>query len=241
MPLYIDAGLTLTKLGEEARVSLPEFDLKLSRYSKVRYAINRSRRDGLSFQVLARPQVPAVVNQLAAVSDAWLQLKNVREKSFSLGAFTPDYVANFDIGAVLKDGQIIAFATLLLTETGSEASLDVMRHRADVPNLTMEFLITSVLLEMKQRGLHWFSLGMAPLSGLEHRRLAPLWHQVGAIVFEHGNQFYNFRGLRQFKQKFEPIWEPRYLASLGGIDPLIVLADAAALIGGGSLLGAVRR
>jgi phosphatidylglycerol lysyltransferase len=241
MPLYIDAGLTLTKLGEEARVSLPEFDLKLSKYSKVRYAINRSRRDGLSFQVLARPQVPALVDQLAAVSDAWLELKKVREKSFSLGAFTPDYVANFDVGAVLKDGQIIAFATLLLTETGSEVSLDVMRHRADVPNLTMEFLITSLLLTMKQRGLRWFSLGIAPLSGLEHRRLAPLWHQVGAIVFEHGNQFYNFRGLRQFKQKFEPIWEPRYLASPGGIDPLIVLADAAALISGGSLLGAVRR
>jgi phosphatidylglycerol lysyltransferase len=241
MPLYIDAGLTLTKLGEEARLPLLEFDLELPKYGKLRYAVNRSCRDGLSFQVFARPQVSALVDQLAAVSDTWLQLKNVREKSFSLGAFTPDYVANFDIGAVLKDGQIIAFATLLLTETGSEASLDVMRHRADVPNLTMEFLITSLLLEMKQRGLLWFSLGMAPLSGLEHRRLAPLWHQIGAIVFEHGNQFYNFRGLRQFKQKFEPVWEPRYLASPGGIDPLIVLADAAALISGGSFMGAVRK
>jgi phosphatidylglycerol lysyltransferase len=94
---------------------------------------------------------------------------------------------------------------------------------------------------MKQRGLRWFSLGMAPLSGLEHRRLAPLWHQIGAIVFEHGDQFYNFRGLRKFKQKFEPVWEPRYLASPGGIDPLIVLADAAALISGGSWMGAVRK
>jgi phosphatidylglycerol lysyltransferase len=241
MPLYIDAGLTLTKLGEEARLPLLEFDLKLPKYGKLRYAMNRSCRDGLSFQVLARPEVPALVDQLAAVSDAWLRLKNVREKSFSLGAFTPDYVANFDVGAVLKDGQIIAFATLLLTETGAEASIDVMRHRPDVPNLTMEFLITSVLLELKQRGLHWFSLGMAPLSGLERRRLAPLWHQVGAIVFEHGDQFYNFRGLRQFKQKFEPTWEPRYLASPGGIDPLIVLADITALISGGSLMGAVRK
>jgi phosphatidylglycerol lysyltransferase len=241
IPLYIDAGLTLTKLGEEARISLPEFDLALAKYGKLRYAIKRGCRDGLSFQVFARPQVSAVVDQLGAVSEAWLKLKNVREKSFSLGAFTPDYVANFDVGAVRKDDRIVAFATLLLTETGAEASLDVMRHRPDAPNLTMEFLITSLLLEMKQRGLHWFSLGMAPLSGLERRRLAPLWHQVGAIVLEHGDQFYNFRGLRQFKQKFEPLWEPRYLASPGGVDPLIVLADAAALIGGGSLMGAVRK
>lgn len=115
----------------------------------------------------------------------------------------------------------------------------MMRHLPDVPNLTMEFLITSAILEMKERGLRWFNLGMAPLSGLERRRLAPFRHRVGAIVFEHGEQFYNFRGLRQFKEKFNPRWEPRYLATPGGIDPLIVLTDAAALIGGGSIMGVV--
>src|SRR5512144_3217500 len=132
LPLYIDAGLTLTKLGEEARVSLMEFDLEVSKYGKLRYAINRGRRDGLTFQVFARRQVSALVDQLSAVSDAWLEMKNVREKSFSLGAFKPDYVANFDVGAVHKDGRILAFATLLLTERDCEASVDVMRHRPDV-------------------------------------------------------------------------------------------------------------
>src|SRR5438874_10645888 len=32
----------------------------------------------------------------------------------------------------------------------------------------------------------------------------------GNALYEHGEAFYNFQGLRAFKQKFDPIWEPRY-------------------------------
>jgi phosphatidylglycerol lysyltransferase len=239
LPLYLDAGLTLTKLGEEARVDLREFDVSKPISTKLRYALNRCARDGLTFRIVSREEVAGIIDQLSAVSAAWLSVKNVREKAFSIGSFSPAYVGNFDVGVVLLNDRIIAFATLLATQLRVEGSLDIMRHLPDVPNLTMEFLITSTLLEMKRQGLRWFSLGMAPLSGLESRRLAPFRHRVGAIVFEHGEQFYNFRGLRRFKEKFNPVWEPRYLATPGGIDPLIVLADAAALIGGGSIMGVV--
>ena len=241
LPLYVDAGLTLTKLGEEARVLLRDFDIEQPRHTKLRYALKRGARDGLTLRVFASTEVPGILDRLSRVSEAWLALKNVREKGFSMGAFLPDYVANFDVAAVMKGGAIIAFATLLTTDLAEEASLDVIRYRPNSPNLTMEFLITSLILEFKQRGVQWLNLGMAPLSGLQQRRLAPMWHRVGALVFEHGEQFYNFRGLRQFKQKFDPVWEARYLASPGGIDPLVVLADAAALIAGGSLIGVVRK
>ena len=241
LPLYVDVGLTLTRLGEEARVPLAEFALEQSSNSKLRQTFNRSMRDGLTYQVLPKVEVPQFIELLAMTSDAWLSAKSVREKSFSIGAFSPAYVRNFDVAAVLKEGEIVAFATLLLTDVGCEASLDLMRHRPDVPASTMEFLIVATLLALKARGFTWFSLGMAPLSGLERRRLAPLRHRLGALVYEHGEQFYNFRGLRQFKEKFHPVWEPRYLASPGGVEPLIVLADAAALIGGGSLAGVVRK
>lgn len=30
-------------------------------------------------------------------------------------------------------------------------------------------------------------------------------------IFEHVNQFYNFKGLHAFKAKFHPVWMPRYL------------------------------
>jgi phosphatidylglycerol lysyltransferase len=241
LPLYIDAGLTLTKLGEEARVPLQDFDLKDARHAKLRYALSRGGRDGLRFRMLPRNRVPEASSRLAAVSKAWLAMKSVSEKGFSLGAFTPEYVAKFDVATVLLREEIVAFATLLRTDVGMEATIDIMRHQADAPSLSMEFLVVSLILELKACGLEWFNLGMAPLSGLDRHRLAPLAHRLGAIVYEHGEQFYGFRGLRQFKEKFDPRWEPRYLASPGGMDPLIVLADVAALIGGGSLIDVVRK
>ena len=85
----------------------------------------------------------------------------------------------------------------------------------------------------RAEGYRWFSLGMAPLSGFEHRRLAPLWNRLGALLFRHGENFYNFQGLRAFKDKFDPVWEPRYLASPGGLAVPFVLTDVAALISGG--------
>jgi phosphatidylglycerol lysyltransferase len=74
---------------------------------------------------------------------------------------------------------------------------------------------------------------MAPLSGMATHELAPRWHRFGKLLFDRGERFYNFRGLRNFKEKFEPVWEPRYLAAPGGAAPVLALSDIAALISGG--------
>ena len=69
------------------------------------------------------------------------------------------------------------------------------------------------MLWARDQDYRYFSLGMAPLSGFEQHRLAPLWNRLGALLFRHGEHFYNLRGLREFKEKFDPEWEPRYLAA----------------------------
>jgi phosphatidylglycerol lysyltransferase len=112
-------------------------------------------------------------------------------------------------------------------------SIDLMRHRAEVPPGTMDFLFLRLILRAKEQGYTFFDLGMAPLSGLAAHRLAPVWHRLGGLVFRRGERFYNFRGLRAFKEKFDPVWEPRYLCTEGGLDPWVVLADVAALQSGG--------
>ncbi|HEY8183629.1 MAG TPA: phosphatidylglycerol lysyltransferase domain-containing protein, partial [Thermoanaerobaculia bacterium] len=48
-----------------------------------------------------------------------------------------------------------------------------------------------------------------------------------------GEHFYNFQGLRQYKEKFDPIWEPMYLASPGGLALPRILTNLATLISGG--------
>jgi phosphatidylglycerol lysyltransferase len=97
----------------------------------------------------------------------------------------------------------------------------------------MDFLFTELMLWGHAQGYRWFSLGMAPLAGLEQHRLAPLWNKLGALLFRHGEHFYNFQGLRLFKDKFDPVWEPRYLAAPGGFAAPLVLGHVAALVNGG--------
>ena len=74
---------------------------------------------------------------------------------------------------------------------------------------------------------------MAPLSGVEAQPLGSLWSQLAAIAYRHGEHFYNFQGLRQYKDKFDPNWSAKYLASPGGIALPVILANVATLISGG--------
>lgn len=73
----------------------------------------------------------------------------------------------------------------------------------------MEYLFIQLMSWGREQGYHWFDLGMAPLAGLENRSLAPLWNRLAAFLSRHGEHFYNFQGLRQYKEKFDPVWEPR--------------------------------
>ncbi|TLY85488.1 MAG: DUF2156 domain-containing protein, partial [Gammaproteobacteria bacterium] len=69
--------------------------------------------------------------------------------------------------------------------------------------------------------------------GLDAHPLAPAWHRVGNLIFRYGEHFYNFEGLRRYKAKFDPTWEPRYLVARGGIALPRVLVDVSVLIAGG--------
>jgi phosphatidylglycerol lysyltransferase len=109
----------------------------------------------------------------------------------------------------------------------------LMRHLPSAPNGIMDYLFVELMLWGKQQGYDWFSLGMAPMSGLEDRELAPLWHKLGTFVFRHGEHFYNFQGLRQYKDKFDPVWESKYLACPRGFMLPRIMANLATLISGG--------
>ncbi|PYC43496.1 bifunctional lysylphosphatidylglycerol flippase/synthetase MprF [Pseudomonas soli] len=240
LPFYMDIGLTAIKLGEEARVDLRRFDIdaKGKEMKDLRYTWNRGGRDGLTLEIHEPGHAP--LEALKEISDAWLSGKNVREKGFSLGRFSPEYLQHFRIALIRFQGRPVAFANLLETHSNELASLDLMRAHPEAPKLTMEFMMVGLILHYKSHDYGRFSLGMVPLSGLQPRRGAPLTQRLGSMVFQRGEQLYNFQGLRRFKDKFQPDWEPRYMAVPAGLDPLVALADTAALIAGG-LTGLVKR
>jgi phosphatidylglycerol lysyltransferase len=232
LPLYIDLGLNLSKLGEEARVPLETFSLEGAARSDLRQTQRRAGRDGATFEMVASCDVPAILPDLRAVSDAWLAEKNTAEKRFSLGFFEERYIAHFDVGVVRHQGAIVAFANLWRGGS-NELSVDLMRYSAAAPKGVVDFMLIECMLWGRAQGFRWFNLGMAPLSGLEEHALAPAWHKLGRMVQRYGETFYNFEGLRKFKQKFDPVWRPRYLAAPDGLAMAGALLDVTALISGG--------
>lgn len=231
---YVEMGLTMIKLGEEARVPLTDFSLAGGKRSGLRRTHKKVEETGITFEIIPRSNVPQIMPRLKEISDAWLGDKATAEKGFSLGFFNEAYLSRYDI-ALVRDSQgiAIAFANILPGANHEELSIDLMRYVPDSQRNVMEYLFIELMLYGHHEGYHWFNLGMAPLSGIEANRLGPLWNRVCSLVFQHGEHFYNFQGLRNYKEKFDPVWSPKYLASPGGIALPQVLTNVATLISGG--------
>ena len=230
--LYADLGMSFAKLGEEALVPLDRFSLAGARHAKLRAALNRLARDKVSFRIVDAAEVAPLLPQLKAVSDAWMAAKSVGEKGFSLGFFDPAYLCLQPVAVLEREGRIVAFANLLCGPSGEELSVDLMRFAANAPSGAMDALFAHLFLWARAHGYRRFNLGMAPLSGLQPSPISPLWNRLGSFVYRHGEAFYNFEGLRAYKDKFDPLWQPRYLAYPGGQSLPLVLADVAALSAG---------
>jgi phosphatidylglycerol lysyltransferase len=240
LPMYINQGFTFLKLGEDARVPLSTFSIEGSHYKTVRHNVHKLESEGLQFDIVPPAQVSYIMAKLQIISDDWLKRKNTNEKRFSLGYFYPDYLIKTPVAIIRKNEHIVAFANMWCSGQLEELSIDLMRYSSAAPSGIMDYLFVKLMLWGKEQGYRWFDLGMAPFAGIESRENAPLWNRLSSLVFRYGEHFYNFQGLRQYKDKFEPEWEPKYMASPGGVALPIIFANIAALTSHG-LRGVVSR
>jgi phosphatidylglycerol lysyltransferase len=230
---YADFGLAFVKLGEEARVDLTQFSLDGPQGARFRQVIRRLTKDGGTFRVIPTDDVRAAMSRLREVSDDWLAQKTGAEKGFSVGFFDPAYLERFPVAVIERDHRIVAFANIWPGPGEYELSIDLMRYDHDAPTSVMEALIVHLLVWGQEQGYHWFALGMAPMSGSERSPVAPLRARAGNFLYEHGGFLFNFRGLRAYKEKFNPVWEPHYLVYPGALKLPGIVADVSALVAGG--------
>ena len=232
---YVDCGFIAAKVGESAVVDLADFTLEGGRRANLRQAFNRGQREGVTFEILEAEAFDDICAELRVLSDEWLAIHHGEEKGFSLGRFDPDYLRRFPTAVLRQGGAIVAFANLWRTPDDRTLSIDLMRYGAGAPKNAMDILFIHLMLWAKAEGFAHFELGMAPLSGLEDRPLAPALTRIGALVYAEGGGLYGFEGLRAFKEKFGPRWEPTYIAAPGSWILGRSLADAALLSSGGVL------
>jgi phosphatidylglycerol lysyltransferase len=234
IPRYHDAGFALFKLGETALVKLADFTTAGKRGEALRHGVNRARRGGVSIELFEQPLPPDLWPQLRAVSDAWLAEHHTAEKGFSLGNYNEAYLRRAPIAAARVADRVVAFANLM-PDYGSrtELSIDLMRHHPDAPPGTMDYLFVELLEYARRQGYRHFNLGISPLGGVGKTRYARPSEKLARLAFEFGNRFYNYKGLRSFKEKFHPEWRSTYLAYPILTPLLMLLVDTAALIAGG--------
>jgi phosphatidylglycerol lysyltransferase len=231
--LCVEMGLSLIKLGEVGAVPLAGFSLQGGERKEMRQILRKLEKEGLSFGWIEVEDVPAHMDELRVISDAWLEDKNTREKGFSLGFFEPSYLARYPVAVVRSGERIIAFVNVWGSAGKAELSVDLMRSLPEAPRGVMDFLFIHLMSWGAEHGYQSFSMGMAPLAGIEERPGVSMWNRIGALIYRHGEYFYNFQGLRQYKDKFDPTWEPRFLASPGGLALPQILTNVATLIAGG--------
>lgn len=232
LSVYLDAGLRIVKVGEEACIYLEQFSLEGPQRYGLRQAVKRGEREGLTFEILSPERPYKERCELKYISERWLANRRSGERGFSVAAYEPGFVSAQSAAVSYQHGKPLAFATFMTTDLQDEATIGLLRQLPDAPVYTMEFIFTRLALELKTRQLKMLSLGMAPLAGIRKKPLSSRWHLIAALLWEHGSPIYNFRGLRSFKNKFRPVWEPRYLAASGAAGPFISLADVAMLASG---------
>lgn len=211
LPLYRRQGFKKLKIGDDAIVDLTGFNLEGRAMKSFRHKVSQMERGGVRLRQYDAPISGETIRKLKEVSDEWLKIPGRRERAFTLGRFEPAYLRSTPIvTAEDAEGRVFAFVNLVPSYHAGEATVDLMRHRADAPNGVMDYLFVKLMLRCKEQGFTRFNLGMAPMSGFREREEASAAERAAHLFFQHLTFLFSFSGLRQFKAKFATAWEPRY-------------------------------
>jgi phosphatidylglycerol lysyltransferase len=210
--LYRAAGFRLLKIGEDAVVDVQNFTLKGGAIANVRSSAKRAEKDGVHV-IFYRGQVQdsEQLAQMERISQHWLEEKGGSEMGFSMGRFSPqgDPKQLYAL-AIDEHNKVHAFVSFIPIYGRNGWGLDLMRRAEQCAPGTMELLLARSLEYMKNDGIQMASLGLAPLSNANGEDETFLGTSIDFLTERFGNPSKN-QSLFNFKKKFLPTWESRYL------------------------------
>ena len=214
-----EAGWRTVQIAEDTIIDLPGLAFKGKKWQDVRSALNKAKRESITFRMVTLADEPfAVLAQVRAISEQWVGEKGLPEMGFTLGGVDEALDPAVRVGVAIDAGGSIHGVTswLPVYSAGGRVrgwTLDVMRRRDDGFRSVMEFMIASACLAFQKDGAEFVSLSGAPLarseqSDVELDRTDRLLEKLGASL----EPLYGFRSLHAFKAKFVPRYEPIHLA-----------------------------
>jgi phosphatidylglycerol lysyltransferase len=229
-------GLRPFRVGHEAIVDLTTFDLGGSKRANLRHTITRARKGGIAFHFypsgIPAGEREALEPSMVEINRQWSAAAGPR-LGFTIGYFDPAELDRIAVAvATDADGAAIAFATFRPTGVDGGWVLDLLRRAPGGTPGALEGCLAEAAAGLRETGAPTLSLGLAPLAGLD---------DASAVTEERGlaraaelvRGSYDVRGLAFFKGKFDPRWEPRYVALENRRDlPALAIALVGLHVGG---------
>ncbi|BCL82789.1 DUF2156 domain-containing protein [Ktedonobacteria bacterium brp13] len=210
--LYRAAGFSLLKIGEDAVIDVRNFSLKGGAIANVRSSAKRAEKDGLHV-IFYRGHVQdsEQLAQMERISQHWLEEKGGVEMGFSMGRFSTlgDPGLLYAL-AIDEQNKVHAFVSFIPIYGRNGWGLDFMRRAEQCAPGTMELLLARSLEYMQKNEIQVASLGLAPLSNSNGEDETFLGTSIDFLTERFGNPSKN-QSLFNFKKKFLPTWESRYI------------------------------
>ena len=215
--IVTERGWLSVQIAEDTIVDLPGLEFKGKPWQHVRSAMNKAAKQDISMRMVSLADESfAVKTQVRAISEEWVGDKGLPEMGFTLGSVEEAMDPAVRVAlAVDPTGNVHGVLSWLpVFAPGGDIAgwtLDIMRRRTDGFGPVVEYLIASSAVAFKDEGAQFISLSGAPLArtgDFEAEPLDKLLDTLGAAL----EPYYGFRSLHTFKKKFNPRYEPVYLA-----------------------------
>jgi phosphatidylglycerol lysyltransferase len=229
LDIYREVSKRSLFLGQEGVVDLAVFTLEGGEKKSIRNALNKITEQGYTSHIHPAPLKDGLIQKLKAVSDEWLKITDRKEIVFSQGMFSEKEIKQQTVLTVEnKEEKIIAFLNIIPDYVKNEGTYDLLRKTADAPNGIMDFILVELFKYFKSQGIQYVNLGFAPMSGLDDPNNFP--EKSMKFAYERLRSFSNFKGQREYKEKFQPVWSEKYLIYDNDYDLISVPATLSKVI-----------
>jgi phosphatidylglycerol lysyltransferase len=221
LPVYHELSRKSLFLGQEGIVDLDTFTLEGGEKKSIRNALNKIKEQGYTTQINRPPLRDGLIQKLRAVSDEWLKLTEREEIVFSQGTFNEKEIKEQTVITVENsEEKIIAFLNIIPDYVPNEGTYDLLRKTADAPNGIMDYILVEMFKYFKANGTRFVNLGFAPMSGLDDPH--NFTEKSMKFAYEKFRSFSQFKGQRDYKDKFNPKWHDKFLIFSNDYDLLQV-------------------
>ena len=221
LPIYFELSRKSLFLGQEGVVDLDSFSLEGGEKKSIRNALNKIKEQGYTSHINAPPLRDGLIQKLKAVSDEWLKLTDREEIIFSQGMFVEKEIKEQTVITIENNEEkIIAFLNIIPDFVKNEGTYDLLRKTNDAPNGIMDHILVEMFKYFKASGIKCVNLGFAPMSGLNDPH--NFTEKSMKFAYEKIRSFSSYKGQRDYKEKFNPLWNDKFLIYSNDYDLLQV-------------------